>query len=217
MRAASSALQRKILAAIEDYTSMHEKPPTIREIGDAVGIAASSHVHYHLTMLEKQGRITRATRESRGIRLAQPIQPPAALRIEGAIAAGSPLDIFASDELETLDLGVHSRYGPHEYALLVRGDSMVEDGIFDGDHVIVRQATDARNGEIIVALHLLGNGDRGAATLKRYYYEPDQRRIRLQPANASMQPRYIPEDEWGREWQINGIVTAIYRRCSSRA
>lgn len=214
MRAASITLQQKILTAIEDYTSSNGKPPTIREIGDAVGIAASSHVHYHLTMLEKQGRITRATRESRGIRVTR---PATVLRIEGAIAAGSPLDIFAPDELEPLDLSVHSRYGPHEYALLVRGDSMVEDGIFDGDHVIVRQATDALNGEIVVALHLLGNGDRGAATLKRYYHEPDQLRVRLQPANASMQPRYIPEDEWAREWRINGIVTAIYRRCSRRA
>ena len=214
MRAASSALQEKILTAIKDYASTHGKPPTIREIGEAVGISASSHVHYHLAMLEKQGRITRASRESRGIQL---VRPATALRVEGAIAAGSPLDIFAPDELEMLDLGVHSRYGPHEYALLVRGDSMVEDGIFDGDHVIVRQATDARNGEIVVALHLLGNGDRGAATLKRYYYEPDQRRVRLQPANASMEPRYISEEEWAREWRINGVVTAIYRRCSLRA
>lgn len=213
MRASSRDLQQKILTAIEEYTSRHGKPPTIREIGEAVGVTASSHVHHHLAMLEKQGHLTRASRESRGIRLTR---PATALRIEGAIAAGEPLDIFATDELETLDLNLHSQYGPHEYALLVRGDSMVEDGIFDGDHVIVRQAEDARYGEIIVALHLLGDGERGAATLKRYYHEPDRGRVRLQPANAHMQPRYIAEGEWAREWRINGIVTAIYRRCPPR-
>lgn len=213
MRAASSDLQRKILTAIQEYTSRHGKPPTIREIGGAVGVAASSHVQYHLAILEKQGFITRASRESRGIRLTR---PDAGLLVEGAIAAGAPLDIFSSDELETLDLTVHNRYGPHEYALLVRGDSMVDDGIFDGDHVIVREASDAHNGEIIVALHLLGDGERGAATLKRYYHEPDQSRVRLQPANAHMQPRYISESEWAQEWRINAVVTAIYRRCPPR-
>lgn len=213
MRAASSDLQHKILAAIDDYTYRQGKPPTVREIGNAVGISSASHVHYHLIILEKQGHITRAGKESRGIRLTR---PPKALLVEGAIAAGSPLDIFPPDELETLDLGVHSRYGPHEYALLVRGDSMVEDGIFDGDHVIVRQAENAHNGEIVVALHLRGDGERGAATLKRYYHEPDRGRVRLQPANAHLRPRYIPEEEWHREWRINGVVTAIYRRCSPR-
>lgn len=214
MRSASRDLQQNILDAIADYTAQHGKPPTIREIGDAVGIAASSHVYHHLTMLEKQGRITRASRESRGIQLTKPV---AALRIEGAIAAGMPLDIFQPGELETLDLSVHNRYGPHEYALLVRGDSMVEDGIFDGDHVIVRQAADAHNGEIVVALHLLGDGERGAATLKRFYHEPGLGCVRLQPANAHFPPRYIPEDEWAREWRINGVVTAIYRRCATHS
>lgn len=214
MRASSRDLQRKILAAIEEYVSQYGKPPTIREIGEAVGVTASSHVYHHLAMLEKQGHITRASRESRGIRLTRPSSTT--LRIEGAIAAGEPLDIFAADELETLDLNIHNQYGPHEYALLVRGDSMVGDGIFDGDHVIVRQAQDAHNGEIVVALHLLGDGERGAATLKRYYHEPDRSRVRLQPANERMEPRYIPEGEWAREWRINGVVTAIYRRCPPR-
>lgn len=213
MRAASRDLQVHILAAIAEYTGLHGKPPTIREIGDAVGVSASSHVHYHLAMLEKQGHITRESRESRGIQLTRPIK---ALLVEGAIRAGETLDIFSSDELETLDLSVHSRYGPHEYALLVHGDSMEGDGIFDGDHVIVRKAEDAHNGEIVVALHLLGDGERGSVTLKRFYRESDRGRVRLQPANARHRPRYIPADEWAREWKINAVVTAIYRRCPPR-
>lgn len=214
MRTASGDMQRKILTAIEDYTNEHGKPPTIREIGAAAGMTTSSHVHYYLTQLAEQGLITRTSRQSRGIRLTSQVR---GLRVEGAIAAGLPLDIFAADELETLDLGIHNRYGPHEYALLVRGDSMVEDGIFDGDHVIVRQAEDARNGEIVVAVHLLGDGERGAATLKRYFFEPEQNRVRLQPANARMRPLYVAADEWAREWRVNGIVTAIYRRYNRSA
>lgn len=198
--------QAKIFAFIEKYTRVNGRPPTNREIGAAVSIASTGHVDYHLTVLEKKGYIIRERKKSRGIRLAQQEQP--GLRIEGTIAAGVPLDIYASAQQETLDLGQHRR----EYVLQVRGQSMIEDHIADGDYVLIEKEAYINDGDIIVATRKTANGDGGAATLKRIYKERD--RIRLQPANAQMEPIYIPADEWNNEWEVQGKVTAVYRRCS---
>lgn len=197
--------QTKIYDFIEEYIRINGLPPTNREIGAAVSIESTGHVDYHLNVLEKKGYITRERRKSRGIRLAQQEQP--GLRIAGTIAAGTPLDIYATAQQETLDLARHTR----EYVLLVRGQSMIEDHIADGDFVLIDSGSYISDGDIIVATHTSANGDGGAATLKRIYREQD--RIRLQPANAEMEPIYIPADEWAREWIIQGKVTAVYRRC----
>jgi repressor LexA len=102
-----------------------------------------------------------------------------------------------------------------EYALQVRGDSMIEEGILDGDYVLVRRGETALDGAIVVAVHVLadGGGEHGAATLKRLRMDRPRGRVLLCPANARLQPIEVPEAEWEREWQVQGTVTAIYRPC----
>jgi repressor LexA len=198
-----SDIQAKILVFIENYTRREGRPPTNREIGKEVQIDSTGHVDYHLTVLEKKGYILRERKKSRGIRLAQ--QEPIGLRMYGTIAAGQPIDIF-TDDRERLDLGMHTR----EFVLQVRGDSMIEDGINNGDYVLVFPTETASEGDIIVATRITSNGANGAATLKRFYRERD--RIRLQPANSTMDPIYVPAKEWDAEWAVQGRVTAVYRR-----
>ena len=198
--------QAKIYHFIGEYTRRHGRPPTNREIGEAVHIYSTGHVDYHLTILEKKGFIQRERKKSRGIRLTSGDESQA-LRIEGTIAAGAPLDIYAADQQEVLDLGTHAR----EYVLQVRGQSMIDDHITDGDYVLVERAAYIANGDIIVATHKTGNAERGEATLKRIYKETDH--IRLQPANSEMNPIIISPEEWDNEWEVQGKVTAVYRRC----
>lgn len=196
--------QANILDFIERYMRKEGRPPTNREIGHAVGIGSTGHVDYHLTVLEKKGYIARERRKSRGIRLAQ--QERLGLRIQGTIAAGVPLDIF-TDQQETLDLTEHTR----EFVLQVRGESMIEDHIADGDYVLILPTETANDGDIIVATRRTSNGANGAATLKRFYRERDG--VRLQPANSQMDPIFVPATEWDSEWGIQGKVTAVYRKC----
>jgi len=198
--------QAKIYHFIGEYTRRHGRPPTNREIGEAVHINSTGHVDYHLTILEKKGFIQRERKKSRGIRLTSGDETQA-LRIEGTIAAGSPLDIYAADHQEVLDLGMHTR----EYVLQVRGQSMIDDHITDGDYVLVERGAYIANGDIIVATHKVGNVERGEATLKRIYKESDH--VRLQPANSEMNPIIISPEEWDDEWEVQGKVTAVYRRC----
>ena len=197
--------QTRIFNFIQRYTQQHGRPPTNREIGAEVNIESTGHVDYHLSVLEKKGLIVRERRMARGIRLAN---PEYGLRIEGAIAAGQPLDIFTGPRHDTLDLSKHQK----EYVLLVKGQSMIEDHIADGDFVLVEREASYSDGDIIVAVHKTANGDAGAATLKRFYKEDG--RIRLQPANSEMDPIYVTASEWNREWEAQGKVTAVYRRCS---
>jgi repressor LexA len=197
--------QARILNFIEVYVHEHGRPPTNREIGHEVGIGSTGHVDYHLTALEKKGYLTRERRTSRGLRLVREEQP--GLRIAGTIAAGAPLDIYDSGLTETLDLSQHQ----HEFVLQVRGESMIEDHIADGDYVLVQANADYHSGDIIVATHRQALGEGGAATLKRIYRETG--RIRLQPANSAMSPIYVTAKEWDDEWEVQGKVTAVYRRC----
>lgn len=197
--------QARILSFIEAYTRDNLRPPTNREIGKEVGIGSTGHVDYHLTVLEKKGYIIRERKKSRGLRLVHGERR--GLPIAGTIAAGAPLDIYEAAQQETLDLGQHTR----EYVLQVRGQSMIEDHIADGDFVLIQSGTGWRDGDIIVATHKLANAEGGAATLKRIYLESE--RIRLQPANAEMEPLYVSAKEWDEEWEVQGKVTAVYRRC----
>ena len=197
--------QTRILNFIEAYVHEHGRPPTNREIGREIGIGSTGHVDYHLTALEKKGYLTRVPKTSRGLRLVHEEQP--GLRIAGTIAAGSPLDIYDTGQTETLDLSRHQ----HEYVLLVRGESMIEDHIANGDYVLVQPNVGYHDGDIIVATHRQALGEGGAATLKRIYREKG--RIRLQPANSEMSPIYISAQEWDNEWEVQGKVTAVYRRC----
>ncbi|HET8908683.1 MAG TPA: transcriptional repressor LexA [Ktedonobacterales bacterium] len=201
MRREMSDIQSKILDFIERYIHKEGRPPTNREIGAEVQILSTGHVDYHLTVLEKKGYIVRERKKSRGIRLAQQ-----GLTIQGTIAAGLPLDIFPDEQQEMLDLGAHTR----EFVLLVRGNSMIDDQINDGDYVLVLPAETANNGEIIVATCMTSNGGNGAATLKRFYKEDTG--VRLQPANSEMEPLHISKNDWDADWKIQGRVTGVFRR-----
>jgi repressor LexA len=197
--------QARILNFIEAYSRANGRPPTNREIGKEVGIGSTGHVDYHLTVLEKKGFLIRERKKSRGLKLVHGDRH--GLPIAGTIAAGAPLDIYEAAQQETLDLSQHVK----EYVLRVRGHSMIEDHIADGDYVLIESGTAWHDGDIIVATHKLAQAEGGAATLKRIYRESD--RVRLQPANAEMEPIYVSAAEWDEEWEVQGKVTAVYRRC----
>jgi len=204
--------QADIMLFIEEYIRTNRRPPTNREIGFAFEIKSTGHVDYHLTALEEKGYITRVPKKSRSIRVLRSLGQPG-LPIHGTIAAGQPLGIYDTDQQDVLDLSGHAPENSREYVLLVKGHSMIEDHIADGDYVIIVEAKDALDGEIVVATHRTADsGERGAATLKRFYREKDG--VRLQPANSEMDPIHVPAEEWDAEWEIQGKVTAVYRRCS---
>jgi repressor LexA len=212
-----STVQSKILHAIDAYQRLHDRPPTTRDICRAVGITAPGHVQHHVTMLQKRGYLTREPHTSRSIHLTT----PPGLPIRGLIAAGGQLDLFDDEQRgEYLDLTAHmpthgiieQEAGEiQEYALEVRGDSMIDDFFFNDDYILVRPSRVAQPSDIVVATHPLANGQRGAATVKRFYIEQVRKRIRLQPANDAIPPTFVDAEEWDREWSIQGTVTAVYR------
>jgi len=194
--------QQEIWAFLVDYVDRLGYPPTVREIGEAVGLASPSTVHAHLANLERAGLLRRDPTKPRALELVGRGQQATAslpkLPLLGQIAAGAPLlaDQNVEDELavpETLR---------GDFLLRVRGDSMIEAGILDGDIVVVRRAQDAKNGEIVVAL---AGDDEAAdeATVKTFYREKG--RIRLQPENAALEPIYA------EYVQILGKVVGVFR------
>jgi len=182
-------------------------PPTNREIGREMQIASTGHVDYHLTMLEKKGLISRQAKKSRGIKLTK---PTSGIPVMGSIAAGQPLEI-ATDPEQIIDVGREVEHD-NTYALIVKGRSMIEDHICDGDYVVIKPQSTCNNGDIVVAVHLQ-QGSSGSATLKRFFQEKEHDRIRLQPANSELEPILIPRSEWDQEWQVQGKVVAIFRQC----
>jgi repressor LexA len=208
-------LRARIFDAVEAYWYAHGRPPAIREVGAAVKISAPSHVAHHIDALVLQGRL-RQESGVRGIFLAQPFGVP----VEGIIAAGVPLDHFDAGEKELLEfgelmsapLGFPVGVPPLKdlYALRVRGQSMIEDGILNGDYVLIARNAPVINGAIAVALHRTAAGEPGAATLKRVLVQDDG--VVLQPANAAFAPLHISKEEWNREWEVQGKVVAVYRR-----
>ncbi|HEY7780834.1 MAG TPA: transcriptional repressor LexA [Ktedonobacterales bacterium] len=203
--------QAAILNTIRLAARAGDPPPTVREVAHRIGKRSSGQIAYHLNALVEKGYLTHDDGASRGYRLTE--RPGVA--ILGRIAAGEPLDLFDDGEDRTLDLATHVRAKPEEYALLVRGDSMIEDRIFDGDYVLVRPDGEAREGAIVVAVHLAADAEAGAATVKRFRPEPGG--ICLQPANSAMAPIHVDAATWAREWTIQGTVTAVYRPCPVRA
>ena len=209
--------RQRILDCIAQTVEERGYPPSVREIADAVGLASTSAVHHHLLSLERDGLLERGTHSSRALRLTKP-QPRAAnpakvtpfrmpverdtltLPVMGEIAAGQPIEAYA-DASETLAVPRSMEAREDSYVLRVRGKSMIDALIDDGDFVIVQPQATARDGDIVVAL-LEDNG----VTLKRYFREKD--RIRLQPANAEMEPIYATEV------QIQGKVVGVIRRLS---
>ena len=181
-----SQRQQAILDFIKASVRERGYPPSVREIGEAVGLASSSTVHGHLDRLEKKGLIRRDPTKPRAIEiLDDDSRANFALSVRqvplvGKVTAGTP--ITATENIEDyFPLPVHLVGDQEVFMLSVQGDSMIEAGIFDGDYVIVRQQPTANNGDIVVAM----TGD-GEATVKTFYKERDH--IRLQPENSSMEP-----------------------------
>ena len=193
--------QREIFEFIRRYASRYGYPPTVREIGKAVGLHSSSTVHAHLANLEKVGLLRRDPTKPRAIELlvdrAKRAMRGPGLPLVGDVAAGEP--ILAEENIEEY-LELPSAVGGDEgdYVLRVSGDSMRDDGILGGDYVVVRHAEDALDGEIVVALI----GDE--ATVKRFYREND--RVRLQPANKAYKPIRT------RDAKVLGRVVGVFRR-----
>jgi repressor LexA len=207
----ASEIQKRMYEFIVSYMNAEGMPPTNREIGRALQIASTGHVDYHLTMLEKKGLITRQPKKSRGIKLTNQ-NNKSGIPVMGMIAAGEPLDIFP-DATQTLDTGRELIDAEGTFALVVRGSSMIEDHICDGDYVVIKRQAACQNGDIVVALHRQ-DGEHGSATLKRIFQEKDHDRVRLQPANSALEPILIPKRVWDREWEVQGKVIAIFRQCN---
>lgn len=200
-------IQRKMYDFIVSYMKREGMPPTNREIGHELQIASTGHVDYHLTMLEKKGLITRQSKKSRGIKL---IKSETGIPVMGSIAAGQPIEIATQPE-ELIDVGRELEHD-NTYALIVKGRSMIEDHICDGDYVVIKPQSTCNNGDIVVAVHFQ-QGSSGSATLKRFFQEKEHDRIRLQPANSELEPIFVPRSEWDQEWHVQGKVVAIFRQC----
>jgi len=191
---------------IVKYIKAEGMPPTNREIGRELQIASTGHVDYHLSMLEKKGWITRTAKKSRGIKLNR---STTGIPVMGSIAAGEPLEIVTDSEL-MIDAGREIEHD-NTYALIVRGRSMIEDHICDGDYVVIKPQNSCNNGDIVVAVHMQ-QGSTGSATLKRFFQEKESNRVRLQPANSELDPIFVPNSEWDKEWVVQGKVVAIFRQ-----
>jgi repressor LexA len=206
--------KRKILDVIAATIRARGYPPSVREIARAVGLASTSAVHHHLQVLEKEGLLERGAAQSRAIRLT----PTAALNLGlsselmpqsvptetyllpviGEVAAGGPIEAYM-DASETLAVPDILAPAGDAYVLKVRGDSMIEAHIEDGDFVVIRPQETARDGDIVVA-----QVEENAVTLKRFFREKD--RIRLQPANPAYAPQFYPDV------RIQGKLIGVIRR-----
>jgi repressor LexA len=202
--------QREIYDYVVGYVDGHGYPPTVREIGEAVGLASPSTVHAHLANLERAGLLRRDPTKPRALELVgrererpQPESAPDVHRLPlvGEIAAGGPL--LAEQNIEDyLAVPEPLSRGGEEFLLRVKGDSMIQAGILDGDIVVVERRQDARNGDIVVAL---AGDDESAdeATVKTFYRETG--RVRLQPENDALEPIYA------RHVEILGKVIGVFR------
>jgi repressor LexA len=196
--------QQEIFEFIKRYSSEHGYPPTVRDIGKAIGLTSSSTVHAHLANLEKLGLLRRDPTKPRALEMlgqaAKKVVPgPSGLPVVGRVAAGAP--VLAEENIEEyVDVPMIAGGDAGEYVLRVHGESMKNAGILEGDYVVVRPQDTASDGEIIVAL--VGE----EATVKRFFKESDH--IRLQPENETMEPIRV------REVQILGRVVGLCRRVS---
>jgi repressor LexA len=195
--------QSEILKYLQEHIRDRGYAPSFEELAEHFGFQSLATVHEHLTNLERKGYIHRTHNESRAIEILPPRGQAGATEIPllGKVAAGSPIESIMSQETLTVPDSLLPRRGPN-YALKVQGESMVDDHIMDGDFVVVHGKQAADNGEMVIALV---NGNE--ATVKRFYREPGGW-IRLQPANASMQPMRFQE----RDVLIQGVVVGVIRK-----
>jgi repressor LexA len=195
--------QREILNYLTAYTEQNGFAPSFEEIAENFSYNSLATVHEHLTNLERKGYIKRNYNESRAIEILPSDANPRAVELPllGTVAAGMPIEALEHNETFCVPDSLVGRSGSH-YVLRVRGNSMIDEQIRDGDFVVVNERQRADNGEMVIALV---NGT--SATVKKYYRERDGR-IRLQPANDTMQPIYVHENDV----TIQGIVVGVLRR-----
>jgi len=201
--------QKDFLDFLAGFLEKNGYSPSYDEIAHGLGLASLATVHKHILALENKHYLKRGFNQSRSLEISpkyyqeqrqhRQTSTPLEVPLLGRIAAGAPVEALAgNDTLNFADFAGD----PNTYALKVRGESMIEDHICDGDYVLVERATEARDGEIVVALV-----DGMETTLKRFYLAPGDR-VRLQPANASMQPIFVPR----QSVQIQGKVLAVLRK-----
>ncbi len=195
-RPALTPRQREIYEFLKDKIVNRGYGPTVREIGTHFEIKSPNGVMCHLKALEKKGLITRESHMSRAIQLTDSPQKRMSLPLAGQIVAGQPVE--AVEDVDRVDFANLFDTDDH-FCLRVKGDSMIEDSIAEGDYVVVKKKNEARNGEIVVAL--VEGQD---ATLKRFYREGG--RFRLEPANSSMEPIFADEVD------VLGVVVGVVRR-----
>lgn len=206
-----SKKQQAILEFISEFVESHNWPPTVREIKDALAISSTSVVDYNLEALEQKGKILRKGGKSRAIEL---VDKPRRSMTEfipmvGTIAAGVPIpdrkDADPEDQVEVPAYMFRGRPGPDVFALRVKGNSMIDALIADGDIVLIRGAETAEVGET-VAVWLEQEGE---TTLKQWYPEPQHNRVRLQPANSTMEPIYTSMDNARIKGKLVGVIRAM--------
>lgn len=196
--------QRQIVDFIQQHIQANATAPTLRQIADAIGVSSLATVHEHLASLEKKGVIKRKTGKTRAIELIDKTidftsEKAIEVPILGFIAAGKPIEPHTDPEAK-MTIGPSFISGKKRvYVLQVRGESMIEEQIRDGDYVVVEETNEARNGQIVVALL-----DNGMATLKRFFKEAT--RIRLEPANSTMAPIFV------KNVTIQGKVVGLIRK-----
>jgi repressor LexA len=193
--------QKEILDFIEQGIQANGYAPTLEEIGARFSLRSLATVHKHVSNLEAKGLIRRKWNHSRAIELVTHRRRPRAVELPllGRVAAGVPIEaIEGNDALEVPESFVRRR---NTYVLEVKGDSMVDEGILDGDHIIVEERPEPHNGEMVVA------DIEGEATVKRFYREKNGT-IRLQPANPGYEPILVRD----RELNVRGVVTAVLRK-----
>ncbi|MGN6368206.1 MAG: transcriptional repressor LexA [Phycisphaerae bacterium] len=199
--------QLKILIAIRDFRVRNGYSPTMQELADQLDVSKVT-IFEHVEALEKKGLILRARNRARSLEVSPTVKlpdesKPTSYPIVGTIAAGHPIEAVENRETLELENLFNTRHGT--YVLRVKGNSMIEDHIADGDYVIIERRETARDGETVVALL-----EDGQATLKRFYKE--RGRIRLQPANAAMSPIYVDKDV-----KIQGVLIGVLRTYSKSA
>jgi repressor LexA len=193
--------QREILDYLQDFIQHHGYAPSLEEIGRRFGLSSLATVHKHLTNLQEKGFIKRAWNRSRSVEMVPTNAAGRALELPllGYVAAGVPIEAVASNETIAVPEDLVGRRDT--YVLRVRGNSMIDEQIRDGDFVIVEDRKTAQNGETVVAL--LSGSD---VTLKKFFRENG--RVRLQPANPAMQPIFVDPDHL----QVQGVVVGVMRR-----
>ena len=196
--------QRQILNFIGEFIHEHGYSPSLEEIGQGMNLSSLATVHKHLINLQAKGFMRRLANRSRSIEL-EPVSTLSgegpSLPLLGEIAAGLPIEQYEDSAHATVEAPREFVSGPDNYVLRVRGDSMIEESIMDGDYIICERREEAENGETVVALI-----DGHEATVKKFYAEAN--RIRLQPANADMSPQYYSP---GRV-TIQGVVIGLLRK-----